>query len=141
MAFIFDPSVPVGVDRPWLHGDQALATRVRMVLETRPGQVPWRPDFGCDLESLVGESTTGELISKARWRIEAALRQWIPDATVDKVEVAAVPAADQYVGGPNRQVPLAESALLTMGVQASLQVDVELTGPDGPVAMTALVEP
>lgn len=136
MSLIFDPSVPVGEGRPWLTHESALAVRVRMVLETTPGTLPWRPEFGCNLSELVGYPATGQLLSQARFRIEASLRRWIPDATIDKVEISVVPHA-AGPGTSHRGVPIAEAALLTLGVQADLHVDIELTGPDGPVALSA----
>jgi phage baseplate assembly protein W len=141
MNVIFDPSVPVGNDRPWIDAEAALATRVRMVLETQPGTLPWRPDFGCDLAELVGYPATSQLLSQAEWRIQAALRKWIPDATLDRVQVKIVPATNTSQMTRHASVPIAEAALLTLGVQAALHVDIELTGPRGPVGLSATITP
>ncbi len=141
MAIIFDPSVPIGVRRPWLAEERSLATRVRMVLETHPGTLPWRPEFGCDLQELVGYPATSQLLSQAKWRIESALRRWIPDADLDKVEVRVVPNSESGGITPHRTVPVAESALLTVGVQAALHVEVEMTGHDGPMALSTTIAP
>jgi phage baseplate assembly protein W len=141
MAIIFDPSVPMGVANPWQRHERAMATRVRMVLETRPGQIPWRPEFGCDLQSLVGEAAGPQLLNLARWRVEAALKRWIPDVTIDQVNVTVVVASHMNALVASRDVPTAEAALLTVGVQAALHVDVELTGAHGPMAVSATVQP
>lgn len=141
MTVIFDPSVPLGTKRPWIHAEDALATRVRMVLETSPGTLPWRPDFGCDLSDLVGFPATEDLLSHAKWRILTALRRWIPDATIDDVVVRVASAADSSFSRHEATVPLAETALLTLGVQAVLHVDIEMTGPAGPVGLSTLIAP
>jgi phage baseplate assembly protein W len=141
MTIIFDPSIPMGVDDPWLRYERAMAIRVRMVLETRPGQIPWRPNFGCDLQSLVGEAAGPQLINQARWKVESALKRWIPDATIDQVSVNVVVSPQMDKMSSHREVPTAEAALLTVGIQAALQVDVELTGPHGPMAVSATIEP
>jgi phage baseplate assembly protein W len=141
MAHIFDPAIPLGERRPWVAGPEALAHRVRAVLETRPGGLPWRPDFGCDLDSLVGYPTTSDLVAEARWRVEAALRRWLPDVEIRDVAVSAVPVEGSGSSPTDRRVPIAEAALLTMGVQASLYVDIDLVGPDGPMTVSASLNP
>lgn len=138
---IFHPSVPVGVSDPWVTHDQALSARVSMVLETRPGTLPWRPDFGCDLSSLVGRPATPQRLNEARWRVEEALARWIPEVEVVQVQVNVVPLSQWTRGFKAPRVPLAESALLSLGVQAALEVEVELKAPMGPVALTAVVSP
>lgn len=141
MTIIFQPGVPVGQRSPWLSGDQALATRVRMVLETRPGQMPWRPTFGCDLARFVGRSATGTLLNDASSTVRNALETWLPDVKVEAVNVKIVPAALGPGGLRHRTVPVAESSILTLGVQCSLHLSVDLIGPDGPTTLTATVEP
>lgn len=142
MTVIFDPSLPLGVRRPFVYGTDALAVRVRLVLDTRPGQIPWRPTFGCDLAGLVGYPATAQLIDAARSRISRALSIWLPDVEVVRVDVRAV-SAEGGVGSrvTDRNVPVAESALMTLGVQAVLEADIELRGPDGYVSVTTTVEP
>ena len=41
----------------------SLADRVRLILETRPLRVPWRPELGCDLDVIVGKPLTAERLS------------------------------------------------------------------------------
>ena len=62
-----------------------LAQQLQIVLNTLPGTMPWRPDFGCDLTSLVGQPATADNLQTARLRVEEALRGAIPDAQVEKV--------------------------------------------------------
>jgi phage baseplate assembly protein W len=141
MSVIFDPSLPLGNPYPYLDGDEALAARVRMVLETRPGRIPWRPNFGCDLAGLVGFPATPDLLSKARSAIQNALKTWLRDATVLSVEVRATPVVGGHGSSSYGAVPLAETALLTLGVQAVLEADIEIKGPAGVVAFSAVVNP
>lgn len=141
MSVIFEPSLPLGNPFPFLEGDAALAMRVRMVLETRPGRVPWRPDFGCDLSGLVGFPATPDLLAKARSAIQNALKAWIRDVTILRVEVRATPVTGGHGASAYGAVPVAESALLTLGVQAILEADIELKGPAGVVAFSAVVNP
>ena len=125
----------------WLGGEHALAARVRLVLETRPGRLPWRPAFGCDLAGLVGFPVTEELVARVRQRISSALGEWLPDATVVSVHVRAVPISGGHALSAERSVPAAEAAMLVLGVQAELEAVIELTGPDGSVTLTATVNP
>jgi phage baseplate assembly protein W len=141
MSMIFHPSVPIGIPSPWMGEEDSMATRVRMVLETPKGHIPWRPEFGCDLDGLVGEAATSRLLTQAQARIEAALERWLPELTIDAVRVFAVPSSDHRNTMGHREVPIAEAALLTVGVQASLHVELELTGPDGPAVVSTTLDP
>lgn len=141
MTKILAPALILDDRQPWLTGDNALATRIRMVLETRPGQIPWRPDFGCDLEGLVGYPVTRDLLDYARGRIQTALKDWIRDAELVRVEVSAVATEEGRAGSFPRMVPTAEAALMAMGVAAMLEVDVEMKSPDGYVTVSAVVAP
>jgi phage baseplate assembly protein W len=141
MSFIFEPSIPLGTTRVWLGDEHALAARVRMVLETRPGRLPWRPTFGCDLGGLVGFPVTPELVERVAQLIKAAIGDWIPDAEVVSVDVRAVPLSGGHALSAERTVPAAEAALLLLGVQASLEAVIELVGPSGPVSLTTSVSP
>ncbi len=141
MSQLLDLAIPLGSPLVWLGGENALAARVRLVLETRPGRLPWRPTFGCDLDGLVGFPATEELVARVRQRISSALGEWIPDATVVSVDVRAVPISSGLALSAERSVPAAEAAMLVLGVQAELEAVIELTGPDGPITFTTTVNP
>jgi phage baseplate assembly protein W len=138
---IFDPALTLGDRRPFLAGEDALAWRVRTVLETRPGDVPWRPDFGCDLSSLVGQPATIQRVNEARWRVEEAIRRWIPEAGVVRCDVRVVVFDEGGRGRHPRTVPLAESALMSLGSQAALEVELDVETEAGPVSIEAVFEP
>lgn len=136
MRPILNPALPLRAAEPWLGGDAAVAERVRMVLETQPGTLPWRPDFGCDLGGLVGQPATRARLGEVRWRVEQALRRWIPEVRVARCHVDAVSLRAGNTGfGPG--VPLAEGALLALGTQVALDVSVDLETPQGPLLLTA----
>ena len=135
------PALFLGERRPYLSSEEALAARIRMVLETRPGQVPWRPDFGCDLASLVGQPATAQRLNEARWRIEEAIRRWIPDAEVLRCKVGVSSDAVPLGNRRPRGVPVAESALMSLGKQAVLEIELDVKTDMGPVAVQAVVEP
>ena len=133
------PNLTIGAARPWVHGDEELLERVRLVLETRPGQLPWRPEFGCDLESLVGQPATSGRLTEVRWRVERALARWLPDVNVERCVVRAIP--HDSPGLVAATTPVAESALLGLGTQADLEVSLELTGPQGALTVQAQLTP
>ena len=135
------PALPLGERRPYLPPEEALAVRIQTVLETRPGRVPWRPEFGCDLASLVGQPATAQRLNEARWRIEEALRRWVPEAEVTRCRVRAVTEGVSANYRDVRNVPLAESALMSLGGQAILQVELDVKTDLGAVAVQAVLEP
>ena len=141
MELFFDPSLPLGRRSPYLDSEQALASRIRTVLETRPGRIPWRPTFGCDLSGLVGQPATVQRLNEARWRVEEALRRWIPEANVIRCQVRVVNYTDPGTLRGYHHVPLAESALLSLGIEAGLEVLIDVETPAGAIAVQAMVEP
>ena len=139
MTYLRTPLHLDGFDRP-LGPEEALTQRLQMVLDTRPGQVPWRPDFGCDLEGLVGEPATSQNLRRAQQLVEGALQNWMPDVDVVSVDVTFVPLQGGF-GSRHPTVPLAEAALLALGVQVALEVQVEVRIPRGTAVLTASVNP
>lgn len=131
------PALPLGGPDAAVSGAEATAWRVRTVLETRPGRVPWRPGFGCDLEGLTGRPADPALVREARLRVEAALTRWLPDLTIRALRVGVRTRVGASELHAHRQVPVAEAALLRLGADAELVLELELDGPDGPVALSA----
>ncbi len=130
-----------GFERP-LSPDAVLSQRLQMVLGTRPGQIPWRPGFGCDLWSLVGEPATSSNLTQARRLVLRALSQWMADVEVVDVSVRFSPHADPGSASRHPTVPLAEAALLSLGVQVGLEVQVEVKVPRGSTTiLSAQLEP
>lgn len=134
-------SLPIdGLPGRDLSASERLSQQLQMVLNTRPGTMPWRPDFGCDLTSLVGQPATVENLETARERVEASLSGALPGVQVDKVDVrlAAFSGSGDELTHPS--IPLAEAALLRLGVQARLEVTIEVRVPSGPVTASAAVD-
>lgn len=139
-------ALPLGGSRGGARGARAsseeelIGERIRMILETRPGQVPWRPDFGCDLSSLAGQPATNKRVGEARWRIQSALQTWLPDVEIRDVNVRVLPTGTASANLRLPTVPVAETALLSLGMQARLEVHVEVGIPTGIFTLRAPVE-
>ncbi len=133
-------AVPLGSLRPWVSPEEALSAKIRMILETRPGQLPWRPDFGCDLRGLIGRQANDETLVKARYEVQTALSRWLPDVDVQSVNIAldsSGPGADQF---RHPEIPIGERALVGSGPLAAVRIDVELETPDGLMNISAVVD-
>ena len=118
---------------------QRLADRIRLVLETQPGHLPFNPSFGCDLSGLVGSTANKSNLSIARSRITGALGRWIPDIQVQEVEVTLVEPR-RYLGRP-AEVPLAEAALASQSISQVLQVRLEILTTEGMLHFNAALSP
>ena len=108
-----------------------------MVLDTRPGQLPWREEFGCDLGATAGESITESKLSLIEWRIRQTVERWIPEVQVVGLRVDLVRDEGMGVDVADRRIPLAEAALVRFGVQCSLQVRMDLETKEGPLSLQA----
>ena len=139
MAHLLPPDARIGASVSRLERGQRTIARIRSILETRPGTLPWRPDFGVDLASLVGSALTQSQLDRVRAAVEAALDQWAPDIEVIGCEVHAVTAFGASPGGRDRTIPLAEGALVRLGTQASLRVDLSLRTDEGELNLSATI--
>lgn len=61
------------------------ASKVRQVLGTSPGELPWRTSFGAGLADLRHKNNDAVLGELARVRARDAMRTWISDVTVTSV--------------------------------------------------------
>lgn len=134
----FDTSLTLSAVRS-LTPTQVLAERVRMVLETRPGRLPYQPEFGCDLEPLAGGTSAQPRLAETRLRIQTALARWIPDVTIVSCKVELIDLEGAQPG--DATIPLAERMLTSKGVSAVLQVRIVLETPEGPVSLEAQLTP
>ena len=134
----FRAAAPLGVRRALVTSEQALAQRVQFVLETRPGTLPWRPSFGCDLAKLVGEPATDHNLALARFHVERAVGRWLAEVSVLRCDISI-----KMLNDPNDRprAPTAEAALVALGTHAELIVHLELQTPDGPARVSAAVVP
>lgn len=136
---ILQPLGMIGAPSPWLNGEQEVVERVRLVLETRPGRLPWRPEFGCDLDGFVGQPATSARMREVQWCIEQAITRWVPDIQVQRCEVRI--SAVDGLGVPHPTTPRAESALLSLGAQATLEVSLDLRTSTGTLNLHASLTP
>lgn len=131
-------AVPLG-RRPVAGGEAG--ARLRLVLETEPGSVPWRPELGVDLSSLVGRPATVERLAGAERAVMAALTRWMPEASVLGVKARAVTPLGAGGSEDLRALPVAEAALTPLGASCLLSLDIELATSDGPLTLTATLSP
>ena len=116
-----------------------LASRVRLVLETTPGQLPYLPELGCDLQGLLGSTAAEPRLAEVKLRITGALQRWVPGLRLRSCEVRLVTGG----GGGRRErgrTPLAESALTSAGTSARLEVHVVVETDDGPIEIETELE-
>ena len=126
MKKIMHPSMTLGARKPFLNRTEESLTRIDMILKTRPGQLPWSPDFGCDMTDLIGESATEERISAAQDEVKTSLRTWLPSASVLSCDVHLVTGEGQVVHYRDSSVPVAESALVALGTDARLELRLDI---------------
>ena len=126
MKKIMHPSLTMGSRKPFLNRTEESLTRIDMVLKTRPGQLPWNPEFGCDMTDLIGESATEERISAVQEEVKRSLRQSLPAANVLSCDVHLVTGEGQVVAYRDRSVPTAESALVALGTDARLELRLDI---------------
>ena len=135
LRFNLDAAVPFGLRGTQQASTPQLMDRLRMVLETRPGHLPWQPEFGCDLDELVGEPLTWDNLSLARNRIQGAIEKWLPEIELISAALRVVNEHDLGTGSHRRSLPLAEAAMVPFGVGGKLQVNLEVRTLIGPTAL------
>jgi len=79
------PMQRVGTDFSTAEGEPLIAAAIAQILGTRPGELPWDPDFGIDLESYRHKNLSGVLIQAMCDDIVAALQRWEPRINISKV--------------------------------------------------------
>lgn len=109
----------------------AIGERVRLVLETRPGTLPWRPDFGCELDALVGQPLTAARLQEVRIAVQRAIESALPEVVVREIDLRL----KTDLGAPTRErprdLPIAEASLVPFGSGAGLDISLLLEGPGG----------
>jgi len=124
------PTLPLGQAGRPLRRREELEHRILAVLRTTPGDVPWRPEFGCDLRRFLGRPLSPEAEDEIRWTIQEAIARFIPELVVDSVDLGRkvlhrptrVGAADPFPVG---------RALLFLGTQVSLTVRLRIRDAGG----------
>jgi phage baseplate assembly protein W len=141
MKRILHPSLTLGTRKPYMDGPDGLVQRIQIVLETRPGQLPWSQEFGCDLTTFLGEAATPQRVNEARWKLEASMRKWLPGVDMKDCRVNVVTDIGTVSSHRERQIPTAESALVALGTEARLEVELDIETEAGMMSVEASVEP
>lgn len=141
MKKILHPSLSLGSHRPFVSMEETVLSRIQIVLETRPGRLPWDPEFGCELESLLGKPATPRRVSEARWRVEGAMRRWLPEMDLKDCRINPVTNLGTVSAHRERQIPTAESALVALGTEARLEIELDIETEAGMMSVEAAVEP
>jgi Bacteriophage baseplate protein W len=80
---------PLGVDHrgglALARADEDIEQAIGLILGTIPGERPMRPEFGCDIHSLVFDTMDAEMVGAMDSAIRRALERWEP-----RVEVVAI---------------------------------------------------
>lgn len=138
MKPLLDPAVPLGPAAATRQDD--VPTRVRMVLGTRPGQLPWRPAFGCDLDRFVGQPLTTSRLEEMAEVVRDAISRHMPEVDVIDCGVRVETRWGAPSDAERRAVPIGEAALVRFGVQAALQIELQLQTESGPIAIQATID-
>ncbi len=70
-------------------GLKSIEESIRLILRTRPGERPRRPEFGCGVEDLLFSPINTGLLSQVEQRVEEALRRFEPRIEVEEVKARA----------------------------------------------------
>jgi phage baseplate assembly protein W len=83
----FGPTPPmqrVGTDFTTAEGELLIAHAIAQILGTRPGELPWDPDFGIDLEAYRHKNLSGALVQAMTDDIVSVLKHWEPRITISQ---------------------------------------------------------
>jgi phage baseplate assembly protein W len=74
-------------------GAELFASKLRHVLLTEPGELPWRTAFGAGLSRLRHQNNDAVLGEIARASVRRALSTWMPSAELRDVRTSSVEGA------------------------------------------------
>jgi len=124
------PSLTLGSRKPFQDATQTALTRIDIILNTRPGDLPWNSEFGCDVTDLVGESATPARVESTKGEVERALGKWLPNAKLHSCDVQLVSGLTGVVSHRESNIPTAESALASAGTDARLELKLDIEVED-----------
>ena len=104
--------------------DAWLAQRLRVVLETQRGSLPWRPDFGCNLARFVGQPLTPSRLEALQREVEESLRRELADVRVTDVDIQMLTSHGMGRKRDLRRLPVAERSLVQLGTHCTIQVGI-----------------
>lgn len=100
--------------------EQKIKESIDMILGTQLGERLMRPNFGCNLRSLVFAPNTKATANLARHYVEEALRIWEPRIIVEDVTVY-----NEYVTTQNEQDEY-DTNVLTINIRYRIKATYEL---------------
>lgn len=59
-------------------GAEGAVAKVMTLLGTQPGDIDWRPEFGCDLRAFRHKNMTPSMEAVAKTRIQDSFDRWLP---------------------------------------------------------------
>ncbi len=74
-------------------GEQCIRESIMLILGTARGERVMRPDFGCDINSLVFEVNNTSTATLVSFHVEEALKKWEP--RIDLINVTAFPDEEE----------------------------------------------
>ena len=100
-GWAFRPDSGTGVDGQGnialTHGEQDIAKSIFLILSTAPGERVMRPEFGCDVHSLVFSVPGPQLFGLISYYVNKALLRWEPRISVEEVEATTDPQAQERI--------------------------------------------
>lgn len=66
-------------------GEACIRSSISQILGTRPGEIPWRPDFGTDFDQYRHRSGTGALAQEIADTAAESIARWEPRVKVSRI--------------------------------------------------------
>ena len=123
---ILHPSLTLGARKPYLDKTSETLVRIDIILNTKVGDLPWNPGFGCDLTSLIGEVASPGQIEETRSNVERALGTWLPSANVRNCDAQLVTGEGDVIHYREPTLPVAEFAMVSQGTNARLELKLDI---------------
>lgn len=75
-------------------GDAAIKQSIYLIIHTVPGERVMRPDFGCEIHSLIFSPANDETAAVAERYVREAIERWEP--RIELMDVSVEPGATEY---------------------------------------------
>lgn len=66
-------------------GESLIRSSIMQILGTKPGEIPWRPDFGTDFDQYRHQVGTGALAQEIADTAAEAIARWEPRVKVSRI--------------------------------------------------------
>lgn len=133
-------SLTLGARRPYMNKIDSTMGRLAVVLHTPKGHLPWRSNFGCDLDQSLGRPASDELQNEIQNSVKRAVKKWIPDTKIIRCDVVLQTASLNVREHREPTIPLAESALVSMGTDVHAEVVLEAEVEGEPLEISTVLD-